>query len=56
MKPENKQNIFFVLFAGAVLVMALIYFSVPERMEFIDFNMRWWKEFFGVLGAVTHIR
>ena len=45
MKAEKKENIFFVFYILIVLVLAAIYFSVPERREFIGFNMKWWQEF-----------
>jgi len=54
MKADHSKNILFVLYLLSVLVLAVIYFTVPERTEFIEFNIRWWKEFFGVLGALTH--
>jgi hypothetical protein len=56
MKAENKKHMFFVLYILTVLVLALIYFSVPERKEFIEFHIRWWKEFWQVLGYVTNVR
>jgi len=55
MKAENNQNIFFVLFIVTVVVLALIYFSVPERKEFLEFNIRWWKEFWRVLGSIFNM-
>jgi len=56
MKAENKKRILFVLYMLTVLVLVLIYFSVPERKEFIEFHLRWWKEFWRVLGYVTNVR
>jgi len=53
MKSENRQNIFLLLFIGAVLVMAVIYFAVPERKELIEFNIEWWRDFFSVMGTVA---
>jgi len=55
MKSENKQNIFFVLFIVTISVLAVIYFSVPERKEFLEFNMRWWKEFWSVLDSIVNV-
>jgi hypothetical protein len=53
MKAENNKNIFFVLYILTVLVLAVIYFSVPERKELLDFNIRWWKEFWRALGSIS---
>ncbi len=55
MKAENRKSIFFVLYIITVLVLALIYFSVPERKEFLEFNMKWWKEFRWVLGSISYL-
>lgn len=55
MKTENKKNMLFVLYLLTVLVLALIYFSVPERKEFLEFNLRWWKEFWRVLGSIPNL-
>ncbi len=55
MKTENKKNILFVLYMLSVLVLAVIYFSVPERREFIEFHIRWWKEFWRVLGSIINV-
>jgi hypothetical protein len=54
MKAENRENIFFVLYIITVVVLAVIYFSVPERGDFLEFNMRWWKEFRRVLGSISY--
>ena len=41
----SKKDMLFVLYIVTVLVLAVIYFSVPERKEFIEFHVKWWKEF-----------
>jgi len=53
MKAENRKDIFFILYIMTVLVLALIYFSVPERRGFLEFNMRWWKELWRVFGPIS---
>jgi hypothetical protein len=45
MKAEGKKDILFVLYILTVLILTVIYFSVPERQEFIDFQVKWWSEF-----------
>jgi len=45
MKDEKRKNIIFVLFILIVLIMAVIYFSVPERALFLENQITWWKEF-----------
>lgn len=44
MKGEGKNGLFFLIYIAVVAVLALIYFTVPERADFIDFQVRWWKE------------
>ncbi|MBI5666052.1 MAG: hypothetical protein HZC49_13340 [Nitrospirae bacterium] len=55
MMSENKKSILFVLYIVTALILAVIYFSVPERKEFLEFNIRWWKELWQVLGS-SYIR
>jgi uncharacterized membrane protein len=45
MRVEHKKDMLFALYIAAVIVLAVIYFSVPERKEFIEFNVKWWEEF-----------
>ncbi len=45
MKAETRKDIHFVVFIIIILVLALVYFTVPERTDFIEFQKGWWKEF-----------
>jgi len=45
MKDEKRKNIIFILFILIVFIMAVIYFSVPERALFLENQITWWKEF-----------
>ncbi len=49
MKDEGKKNIIFIVFIAAVIVLAVIYFTVPERKAFLDFQMKWWSELWSVM-------
>ena len=49
MKSERIKNIYFAIYMIAVIILASIYFTVPERKEFIDFQVKWWSEFREVL-------
>ena len=51
MKDENKKNILFVIYITAVLVLAIIYFTVPERGAFFDYQVKWWSEMWEVIKA-----
>jgi len=45
MKAEKRENIIYILFILIVLVMAVVYFSAPERKLFLENQIKWWKEF-----------
>ena len=45
MKEESRDDILFAAFIIVIVVLALTYFTVPERTDFIDFQKGWWKEF-----------
>lgn len=45
MEEGRKKDVLFYLYILAVLSLAVIYFTVPERKEFIEFQVNWWKEF-----------
>ena len=49
MTEDQKKNIVYYLFIISILVMAVIYFSVPERGTFIENQIKWWSEFKEVL-------
>ncbi len=51
MKEEGKKNILFVIYITAVVVLAVIYFTVPERQAFFDFQLKWWGEFWSLLKS-----
>ena len=45
MKDENMKDVLFVLFILTVIILAVIYFTVPERKDFLEFQSKWWREF-----------
>ena len=46
---RNVGSILFILYILTVLVLAVIYFTVPERKEFFDFQVKWWGEMWQVI-------
>jgi hypothetical protein len=42
----DRKDIIYVLFILIILIMAVIYFTVPERASFIENQLKWWGEFF----------
>jgi len=45
MRSGDRKNTFFVLFIISVIVLAVIYFTVPERVNFLENQIKWWREF-----------
>lgn len=44
MKEEKAKDIFLILYLLIVLVLAMVYFLVPERKIFIENTIKWWSE------------
>ena len=42
---DQKKNYLYILFLVTVTILAVIYFSVPERSMFFENQLTWWKEF-----------
>ncbi len=51
MKDEGKRDIFFIIYILAVLVLSVIYFTVPERATFLENQMEWWKELWEIISG-----
>ena len=49
MSEQRVQDISFVIFVVAVLVMTFIYFSQPERPAFFEYQYKWWGELIDIL-------
>jgi hypothetical protein len=49
MKENLKKDSLFILYILSVIVLAIIYFTIPERKEFFDFQLKWWGEMWQVL-------
>ena len=48
MKKRGKE-ILFIVYILTVLILAVIYFTVPERALFIENQIEWWSEMLGVV-------
>jgi hypothetical protein len=46
---ERHKEIFFIVFIVAIVALSAVYFSVPERVLFMEFQITWWRKFFSVL-------
>lgn len=49
MKEDRSKDIIFVLFILAVLILAILYFSVPERALFMEKQIKWWSELWDIV-------
>ncbi|MBI5410230.1 MAG: hypothetical protein HZA14_12785 [Nitrospirae bacterium] len=50
MKIKGRENTLQILFMLIILVLAVVYFTLPERTLFIENQMKWWGEFWDVFG------
>ena len=46
---EQSKDILFLFFILAVLLLSVLYFSVPERVFFMENAINWWYELRDVL-------
>ena len=46
---ERKKDVLFVILLLTILVLAGVYFSMPERSEFLQFQFKWWEEMWEVI-------
>ena len=44
MKKETREDRFFIAYLFVVILLAVIYFYVPERAEFFEYQYEWWGE------------
>lgn len=49
MMDDGKRDLFFIIYMLVVMFLAVIYFTVPERAEFFEYQLKWWGEFWNVI-------
>lgn len=49
MKEEQGNTILFAVYMIIVLVLAVIYFTVPERSDFFNYQLQWWGQMWDVI-------
>ena len=49
MTDEGKKDTLFIIYMVLVMFLAFIYFTVPERAEFFEYQLKWWTEFWAVI-------
>jgi len=48
-EEKHIENIIFIIFMLVVLILAVVYFSVPERALFIENQIKWWGELWDII-------
>jgi len=46
---ERSKNIVFLLFIFTVLILSVVYFSVPERVLFMENQIKWWSQLWDIV-------
>ncbi|MBI4698863.1 MAG: hypothetical protein HY758_08175 [Nitrospirae bacterium] len=46
---KHGKDIMFIVFILVVVIMAIIYFTVPERSLFLQNQIKWWSELWDIL-------
>ncbi len=49
MKEDRSKDIIFLLFILTVLILSVLYFSVPERVLFMENQIKWWEELWDIV-------
>ncbi len=53
MKANNNNNDkAFIVFMLSVIVLTIVYFSVPERVIFLENQIKWWSEFWDLVKTL----
>lgn len=48
----RKTNIILFIYLIIIIILAVIYFSVPERELFLENQMEWWRGFFRLIRSI----
>jgi hypothetical protein len=49
MKEENAKDFMFVLYTVVILVLTIVYFTVPERVIFLSNTIDWWSRLLKII-------
>ncbi len=49
MRAEKRKDLFFILYIAVIIIMAVIYFTVPERMSFLENQFKWWGQMLDII-------
>ncbi len=55
MTDDGKRDLFFIIYMLVVMLLAVIYFTVPERAEFFEYQLKWWEEFWNAIKALIYL-
>ena len=54
MKKDFGRDVIFTVFIMAVLALAVVYFTVPERAFFLEHQIEWWNGIWRVFLESIH--
>ncbi len=49
MNEGRTKNIVLIFYILSILILGMIYFSVPERKVFIDNIIKWWSDLWDIM-------
>jgi hypothetical protein len=52
---ERLKDILFAVYVLIVVTLSILYFSVPERAQFMEYQLQWWKDLWSALQAITRV-
>lgn len=52
MRKRERTELSYILYVVLVVVLAGIYFFVPERREFFDYQRVWWGQMWRVIVSI----
>ncbi len=42
---KRRHDILFLIYLMIIIILAVMYFTVPERKMFLENQLEWWREF-----------
>ena len=48
MEKGHHRDIVFLVYIFVILILAVVYFTVPERGVFLENTIKWWAEFWDI--------
>jgi hypothetical protein len=49
MRAGDKKDIHFIFYMVIIVIMAFVYFMMPERPVFLENQLKWWQDLIEVI-------